>query len=108
MKNNPIFVNDNYVKCINGVLHRNKGIGFCNYCEVKKQVLNELDKLFTEHIRIEKRKEKIQETPYRRGLIGALSFARREVRKHHLSTFSNKKKGYNSRFTPFQISITKR
>ena len=49
--------------------------------EAKKEVLDDLDKLFTKHIRKEKKKP---QTDYGLAIIRALSFARREVRKRHL------------------------
>lgn len=76
--------------------------GYCKYCghterfcdcnkiinKAKKEVLNDLDKLFTKHIREEKKKP---QTDYILAIIRALSFARREVKKRHLSTFQKRK-----------------
>jgi len=56
--------------------------------KAKKELLDDLEKLLTKNIREEKRKP---ETQHRLGIIRALSYVRREVKKRHLSTFEKQK-----------------
>lgn len=51
--------------------------------QAKKEEFDYLEKLLTKYIREEKRK---LETQHRLGIIRALSFVRREIKQHHLTT----------------------
>ncbi len=59
--------------------------------ETEEELLIEFDKLFTEHIRTEKRKQKIRESDHRLGLIRALSYARKVMRDKKKELLSGNK-----------------